>query len=170
MNTYVLAPESVLGLAEELIAEFHPWLKACKIGFVMFEGEKLSQGRQVVGKVTKVTPKMQPVMTEELDFIIELSAEYYGRVEEARRRAVIDHELCHIRLSKDSGYRTQGHDVEEFVEIVERYGLWTHDLLAAGGAFAKHAPAEQMQLPLEGQQQQGKVVAIEVKSFMGAEG
>jgi predicted metallopeptidase len=165
MITYIEAPESVINIAKALIAEYHPWLKMCSIGFVLFEGDKQSMGKFVVGKTSKVTPKMVPLLSEPVDFVIEISADYWARSDSDRAKALIDHELCHIRLTK-TGYGMQAHDFEEFAQIIDRWGLWTSELVSASAAFARHVPAEQLQLPIEGAE--GKVVAI--KGFAGVQG
>jgi len=76
------------------------------------------------------------------DFIILLNREEWLGAEFSRAQmlSLVDHELCHCaaRLDKygeqvqDSegrgSWRIRRHDVEEFVEVVRRHGLWKADL------------------------------------------
>lgn len=104
------------------------------------------------------------------DFIITLNKEFWDEttVTDDQRKALVDHELCHIApvLNIDSGehevdergrylFRTRGHDVEEFYEIVQRNGLWKRDLIA----FAK-VLQEKKKTPMFAVQQQASGDAL----------
>ncbi len=70
------------------------------------------------------------------DFLITLDASYASQASDAQFCALVEHELYHCgqshdaygqpRFSKESGlpvFAMRGHDVEEFVGIVRRYGV-----------------------------------------------
>lgn len=79
-----------------------------------------------------------------------------------QKAALIDHELCHCDyddVEEVAGIR--GHDVEEFREIIERYGLWRQDLVEIAPAFQR---AVQMGLP-DMPQREGGVVAVKAEAL-----
>lgn len=68
------------------------------------------------------------------DFLLTFDAEYAARCEDAEFCALVEHELCHCGQERDEfgaprftaggmpAFTLRGHDVEEFVSIVRRYG------------------------------------------------
>lgn len=76
------------------------------------------------------------------DFVIEINREAWQAAEFSveQQRALLDHELCHAEVRRDDlgevvldvdgrpAWRVREHDVEEFVEVVRRNGLWKADL------------------------------------------
>jgi hypothetical protein len=91
------------------------------------------------------------------DFIILLNQNFYDDplVSDVQRRAVLDHELCHagVRVDDDGApiidergrvsYRIRKHDLEEFSDIVERYGCWKRDIEAFAKSLARARGADQ---------------------------
>ena len=83
------------------------------------------------------------------DFVILLNKDIWQKSLEKfgnkLKRALMDHELCHAQVCRDSDgeikkddqgricYRIRKHDLEEFREIIERHGIWKGDI----AAFAK---------------------------------
>lgn len=69
-------------------------------------------------------------------FVLEIAQNTWETLTDAQRRALVDHELCHLAMEPDEDIpgrwigRTRGHDLEEFVGIVERHGLWKADVAA----------------------------------------
>ena len=143
MATYTECPKEVLSIAQELIALHHPFLSACNIGFVMRDEAGASGGKTVPAHTTKVPDKIRPHLTQELDILIVIAEDQYSGLSTDQRTALIDHELCHITVSK-SGWTTCAHDIEEFREIIERHGLWNEDLFNASTTLARSVG----QLPL----------------------
>ena len=84
-------------------------------------------------------------------FLISVWDFAWSQFNEKQRVALVDHELCHGTVAvnaegetkeQEDGrpvYRVRKHDVEEFREIVERYGLWKADLEAFGVTAGKAA-------------------------------
>ena len=127
-----------------------------------------SGGKTVVAKVSKVPDKLKPYIPDELDILITISEDQWIRAEAEQRKAIIDHELCHI-INKDVGWGIRAHDVEEFAVIIDRYGLWNGDLWSASVVLKK---ATQMVFPSVDFKAGGNVVAlkpekvnVEVKKF-----
>jgi hypothetical protein len=97
-------------------------------------------GRLTLGRCKKVTDLEREFMP--YDFIIILNRDFWEdeRVTDHQRRALLDHELCHAAVATDREgdprvdeknrvvYRTRKHTLEEFHEIVDRYGLYKQDL------------------------------------------
>lgn len=106
---------SVLGQAEQLMIRAGGWQKA------------------------RQEQQMREWFGEEPEFLITLAADYCAQCSEAEFCALVEHELYHIghKLDKygapafgDDGMpklEMRGHDVEEFVGVVRRYGP-SHDI------------------------------------------
>jgi hypothetical protein len=86
------------------------------------------------------------------DYVMFLDAAWWERASGKQREALVFHELCHTVHEKDKEgelkftdegrpvFGIQGHDIEEFSDVVRRYGAWKPDLhdfidaLREGGA------------------------------------
>ena len=146
MPEYSKAPEEVLTLAGELIEAYHDKLTGGAIGFIFREDIQMKGGKRVLGSAAKVPAKVRPFV--DLDFIITLDALFYRSASPLQRRALIDHELCHLDYSEEGGAdvpKLVGHDFEEFRVIILRYGLWTPDLEESRESFE-----QALQIPLPG--------------------
>ena len=144
------APQHVLDTVKRLINLYHEPLREARIGVIMRSEAPRVGGRVVLGKAEKVSPKAQ--VYAPYDFIIWLSEDQYRMLAPFQREALIDHELCHCRWDINDGAALRPHDVEEFAEILERYGYWWPE------ASAVAAVAQQAQLFEEGR---GAVIAID---------
>ena len=133
--------DEMLVLTEELIAEFHPNLAQYRIGVISWEGSRSSGGKEILGKAGKVPPKMKPLLSDDdLDGLIELSGDFWFNIAtDTQKRALIDHELCHLRHDDKKGLVVVGHDIEEFNEIIRRYGSWMPEMEMTEGAFLQRA-------------------------------
>ncbi|OGC95286.1 MAG: hypothetical protein A2W25_05055 [candidate division Zixibacteria bacterium RBG_16_53_22] len=162
---YKEVPHEVLAIAQELIDQYHEQLKECKIGFVFRSEASISGGKMVLGTTGKVTEKIKPLLSDELDILIVLAEDQYALMNSLRRKALIDHELCHIVNNLNTGgWTTKAHDINEFKEIVERYGLWSYDLMNIGEAVAK---AYQLEMPAITEvtfEHKGQVVTLNAES------
>lgn len=157
MASYGPAPE-VQDIAESLIAEHHNHLAMAKIAYVFVDPPMKSKGDIVLGKVSKVSAKANAlirmgsteVFAEDenaFDFVMEISEEPWGDLSGNIRKALIDHELMHawwtwdlitevdpvtdkvVAVHKEfKAWTVRNHEVEEFVDIVGRHGLWNEQL------------------------------------------
>src|SRR4030042_2490250 len=93
---YKEVSNEVLSIAKELIDQYHQRLQECKIGFVFRSEASISGGKLVLGTTSKVTEKIKPMLSDDLDILIVLAEDEYSRMSTERRKALIDHELCHI--------------------------------------------------------------------------
>ena len=150
------ASPALLSLAIDIIRKYHPALAQARIGFVFRKEADQKNGKTILGKATKVSPKMK--IHTGLDFLIWIAMDIWNQADERRRRALVDHELCHCDWVGEPKLRL--HDIEEFTCIVERYGLWTLDLFRAKDAFEK-AVQGQFDLGFEVPARAGGVVAVE---------
>lgn len=142
----LIAPASDEGrplyaLLTELIDAHHEDLRAARIALAWCTSWK----PDVDGVVTLGKCKRASDLDRELaawDFIILLREAFWtdACVTDLQRRALLDHELCHAALACDAHgepvedergrkvWRTRKHDLEEFSEIAERYGVWKRDI------------------------------------------
>ncbi len=149
MITWEKVSPTVLDLANEIIHEHHPWLNIFKIGFVFRSEASLKGGATVMGNTSRVPPKYSAHLN--LDFLIWLAQDEWERLTTVQRKALIDHELCHI--SQDG--KLVSHDFEEFGIVLKRYGLWKADLFRLQGVFES---ACQLRFPPD---EPGGVVAVD---------
>jgi hypothetical protein len=131
----------------------HEHLADAIIGFLWTNVENASKGRRIIGqaeqplfrcgKWQKGRQEMQ--MLEWFnglipDFVITLDAVYCDTCSDLEFMALVDHELYHCaqaldehgspKFYRETGlpqYAMRGHDVEEFIGIVQRYGVGNSD-------------------------------------------
>jgi hypothetical protein len=112
-----------------------------------------TDGHLLLGQCVKASDLQREL--SEYDFVILLNKEVWEdkTFGHKRQKALLDHELCHVgqvyrkgkRLKNDHGkyvFRTRKHDVEEFSEIVDRHGIWKHDLELFAKALLKRRHKE----------------------------
>lgn len=124
----------------------HAHLIDADIGFLWASSAFNKQGRTVVGQAeqvmfraggwqkTRQEQQMREWFGRVPEFVITLAADYCAQCSDAEFCALLEHELYHVgqdqdefgapKFSKD-GYpklTLRGHDVEEFIGVVERYG------------------------------------------------
>lgn len=117
------APDYVLDIVKRLIDLYHEPLKAARIGVIMRSEAPVTGGRVTYGNAEKVSAKAQVHVP--YDFIIWLAADRFGNLAPMQKEALIDHELCHCQWDDiDMAASIRPHDVEEFTEILQRYGYW----------------------------------------------
>lgn len=128
-------------IMEDLVERHHADLVDAKIAIAWRYGKKDdADGRLWLGQAKKGSDLDRSL--HGYDFVILLNYEAWQAVSvEQWRVALIDHELTHCTVSKDSNgeaktdeagrivYRTRKHDLEEFREIVARHGQWKQDIV-----------------------------------------
>lgn len=128
-------------IMEDLIAKHHKHLADAKIAIAWRSGWKPdADGRLQIGQARKGSDLDRSL--HGYDFVILLNREAWkeGGLSEDQKVAVVDHELCHCQVSMDANgepktddlgrtvYRLRKHDIEEFTEVVARYGCYTGQL------------------------------------------
>jgi hypothetical protein len=130
----------------QLRNEDHAHLEHANFEFLWASGGFAKQGRTVLGQCEEVTfragPWQKGRQEQQMrdwfgavpDFVITLDADHSRRCSDAEFCALVEHEMYHIGHAKDEfGAPTftkdglpkltmRGHDVEEFVGVVRRYG------------------------------------------------
>ncbi len=98
----------------------HLPLRHRKIRYVYRDGMK-SSGQTVLGKASKVGTKWREIA--DVEFLVQINHPLYQYLPPHRKIRTIDHELCHLTLDDDDEPAGRNHDIEEFNEIVRRWGL-----------------------------------------------
>lgn len=127
--------ETVEELAKELIAEYHPHLASARIAYLFKNREMKSRGRTIVATSEKVSAKNHALCG--YNFLITVSYPTWNDLEDAAKRAALDHELEHCWVEDDdktgeTKYKILPHDVEEFGSVIRRHGLYSTDLVRLG--------------------------------------
>lgn len=125
----------------------HDHLRSATIGFLWATVENKRAGRQIIGQCEmpenlkggkwlkgRIDQQLWQWFAAMPDFIVTLDAPYCAECSDAEFCALVEHELLHAGQAKDEfgapkftkagqpKFAMRGHDVEEFVSIVARYG------------------------------------------------
>lgn len=140
--------ETFIDAGAEIENPDHAHLQHATIGVLWTSVANARQGRSVIGQAEEGSPRAmgrwakaraeQQVVEwfgEIPDFIITLDASYCAPASDIEFCALVDHELYHCaqdrdqygapKFRKDTGrpaFTMRGHDVEEFIGVVRRYG------------------------------------------------
>lgn len=146
--SYELVPDtlaepgrSMHTMLRDLVRAHHPDLKDARIGLAFCSSWKADEdGRLTLGKCKKASDLDREFAP--YDFVILLNQTWWLDidVEPVHRLALLDHELTHASVKVDARqepivdergrivYRTRKHDLEEFVSVVNRHGIWRRDI------------------------------------------
>lgn len=125
----------------------HSHLSTATTGFVWTTEEAKRRGKRIVGQAEIPNPRGNPWskarqehqlrqwFKRPLDFLVTLDAQYAAEADDLAWCALVEHELYHCgqaidefgspKFRQSDGrpiWCIRGHDVEEFVGVVERYG------------------------------------------------
>lgn len=146
---YRPAPE-VAEIARQLITRVtgHQELVNAPIVYVFRDEASTTRGRTVLGKARKIsglnawlshpelTPRPGSFSEPGEYFVIEIAHDCWERLDDAQRVALVDHELSHCAVGYTEDGRMQlamrHHDVEEFLGVLDRNGLWKEDVQRLG--------------------------------------
>lgn len=139
MSAYRVAPE-VAAVAERIIDRYRHDLADVDIVYVFIDKAPTSMGRTVWGRARRVGG-LNAVLAHLDDYrgdrceaprpfyVVEISEDIWHGLDAKRRKALVDHELMHLKPEEtDDGelaLKMRGHDFEEFAAIIRRHGLWT---------------------------------------------
>jgi hypothetical protein len=130
------APREIVDVAQEIRDAQHPDIDGARIAYVLVPGAEPVEGKRIeLGRARKVS-KIVRLLTD-TDFIISLNWLMWQQLDDAQQKALLDHELTHcvpdINAKGDMvGWKIRKHDVEDFVSVIDRHGLWTRDLEVLG--------------------------------------
>jgi hypothetical protein len=135
------APE-LEAVVEELIEEMEEldWLRDYVIKCSWKAKGMSDDSKPVLGKCQAPSGLLQHY--SHADWIIWIAVDNVATFNGYSMKALLYHEMLHCQLVgklKQPGVRP--HDVEMFIQEVERFGPWKGDLERASDAFASYAPA-----------------------------
>lgn len=135
-------------LGDQLIAKHHPNLKLIKIGYMYREEASVSDGRVTAGMAIRCDDRNWAL--HKTDALVEIAKDVWDDASPEFREALMDHELKHIdiRFDEDGSpimdeatgrfkVYLRHHDIEEFADILKRYGAYHDSLRAFLEAFGK---------------------------------
>lgn len=147
--------ETILFPGGALENQDHVHLQQADIGYLWTNVENKRAGRKIIGQARLLPPTGEKwsagmsavhilALFERMpDFLITLDALAFNDMEHWQQCALIEHELFHCAqkrdefgepmFEKESGaplWAMRGHDVEEFVGVVKRYGATSPELAA----------------------------------------
>lgn len=151
-----------------LIAKSHPHLATARIVYVFTNQTRRKCDRVRLGSAAKMS-HIQRFLASAYqsvesgpDFILIFDANIWPQLTDKQQQALTEHEICHCCVYVKSGltwrrllndenkgdysewkYGLRGHTIEEFYEVVEKYGFWRED--DQEEQFVK--AAKQLQLP-----------------------
>ncbi|UVM64437.1 hypothetical protein LOY34_13855 [Pseudomonas sp. B21-009] len=136
----------ILAATGSIYNDDHAHLLDANIGVLWASSGFAKQGRVVLGQAEQVMfraggwqkarqeQQMRDWFGEEPDYLITLAADYCAQCTDEEFCALVEHELYHIAQATDQygapkftqeglpKLQMRGHDVEEFVGVVRRYG------------------------------------------------
>ena len=121
MGKFRKASDEVVKIAEHVIDLYHEELKEARIGFLFRDEAPVKDGRITLGAAKKVGDEVKPYVN--YDFLIWVAGDYWPRLDEKQKQALVDHELCHCGLLAGKP-AMRDHDINEFACILERHGVW----------------------------------------------
>lgn len=140
------ARRTFIGAGGALENARHEPLQDATIGWLWTTFDAQDRNRRILGECKLIRPpqkrwgsamgahQLREWFGEDLDFLITIDANAAAEMDDWSFCALIEHELCHAaqdvddegepRFTRDGEpiFRIIGHDVEEFVDVVARYG------------------------------------------------
>jgi len=128
-------------IMEDLRRRWHDEIEEARIALAWRkETNPDADGHLVLGRCVKLSDLHREAM--QLDFVIVLNKQVWDdeRFGLEKKRALIDHELCHAAVAEDEDgdhkkyedgktvFRTRKHDIEEFRCIIDRHGCYKYEL------------------------------------------
>ena len=137
--------EDYAQIAQDLIdtEETLAYIRESEVSIVYLSSEHEKKGNRklVFGECEKVPDKYKWAVP--CDFTITVFEPNVERFTDKQIRILLLHELLHIGIERDGNeesYSVNPHDIEDFEEIISRYGMrWTDDAVGeAEGIRARH--------------------------------
>lgn len=162
VNVQVI-PREVLGggvhdayrLMDEILAAHHDHLAEANIALAWnLSWSADPDGRLILGKCKKVGDLDRQLHGYDFVILLNKTAWEHAEFDSAKKRGLIDHELCHAQVKLDKNddivkdelgkvvYRIKKHSLEEFREIVQRHGMWKDDIRVFVQSALKKSRAE----------------------------
>lgn len=156
-------------LMKEIRGEFHKDTRDAKVVLAwMLDTKQDVDGHICLGKCVRASDLQKELV--DYDFVILLNKEIWESKDFGveKKKALMDHECMHIAEALDKEgepkfdskgrkiWRTRGHDIAEFSDIVRRHGTYKKDLERFAEALLK-----QSQAPLFNQESEGAAQVVQ---------
>lgn len=132
LKNYEDADEIIKPLAVEIIreetTEGQDFTHGARIKY-LFKVNRNQEG--VLGKCMKATGVW--AFLSEYDFVISINKDFWDKASDNQKNALLYHELLHVEWREGTGkregsWKIRKHDLEEFFNVVNKYGCWKEDL------------------------------------------
>jgi hypothetical protein len=124
---YTILPEAE-AIGSKLYTEFKDWPDLPKVKYL----QKIATKSKFAGQISKCTGKWKYLT--QYDYVMEIWDDFWVKATAKQKEALIYHELYHVAFSEDDEtgeitWQLKDHELEEFAEVVERYGTWNEALI-----------------------------------------
>jgi hypothetical protein len=137
-------------MMDSLIAQFHPDLAEANIIVGYNYGWKPNRdGKIVLASVSLFSDFDRQIHGKDVKILLNYNYWHNPITTDDNRKALMDHQLCHPRpimdldlavpVRNDMGmikYYLRAHDIEDFAEVVDRWGIWLVDMERSAEAMA----------------------------------
>jgi len=124
---YAKATDLMIEIVTRIVNVNHKRLDGASIAVITREKAGKTGGKIKMADASLVGAKMKPLLDEDYDFIITIAEDVWGKMTPEQHDALVDHELCHCIYDDEAKPSLRPHDLEEFAEIIERWGFWRKD-------------------------------------------
>jgi len=124
-GTKYIQADQPRAIAKVLIHTIRDDIRLAKIAYLFTESMKRGE-MLTLGKCTKAGGAGK--FLHHYDFIIVFNWTAWRLLTHEQKLALVDHELLHCAFDVEKGFSLLQHEVEDFVAIVDRWGLWTRGL------------------------------------------
>jgi hypothetical protein len=114
------------GIARDLIGKYHGHLTNATILFLTANQTRKRRGKAVEATTKKVDPILNHFT--QADFLVVLDETHWMYLDEDRKRALIDRQLCYCGVNEKGKWVIWPTDIECFIGEVQRHGLWREDV------------------------------------------
>lgn len=133
--TFEPAPEAE-AICKELVEDHHQHLVSRKLKCIFRSVARIKGGNTILATIQLLKGKNAFLANmPDPTMLIDIAMDEWAYLDDSQRIALMDHELCHAIVDPESGeVKLRGHDVEEFIEIINRRGFWEPGLERLGRA------------------------------------
>lgn len=143
--------ETLKDMAKALLPKYHDSLIQANIAYLFKNKEITRGGKKVLATAEKCSAKVKAI--SDYDFVIVVAYPTWNDLTDKQKLAVLDHELEHCLITEDDEGNMKcqilSHDVEEFINIINRHQLYREDLVALGRVITKVTKKEENELGVE---------------------
>jgi hypothetical protein len=129
-------------IMDSLIAQYHPELAEAQIAIGYNYGWKANRDAKIIlASVSLFSDFDRQMHSRDIKILLNYNYWHNPVTTDDNRRALMDHQLCHPRpiMDLDLGipvrnemgmikYYLRAHDIEDFAEVVDRWGIWIVDM------------------------------------------